>query len=710
MLLCLWGGVMGCAQKAAVYEVGTGTSIDVPADSGDPVRPEDSGDTTSNDRPQVETVVIAPAEPLTTDTLTVDVGATDPDGDGISLRLAWQVDGEEQTDLDAEVTADRTAKGQVWTVTVWASDDGGEGDPVTADAVQIGNSPPEAPAIRILPSAPTEQLQAIRCDLVDSLQDVDDDDLDVEVSWTLDDAPFADVQTTEWAGDTIAATQTAEGQAWTCSVSVSDGDASVEVTSDVVIVEPSFSGWGEEPFSLAEADQVFLGVGEEAWLGIAVSSAGDVDGDGLADVLLGAEGAYGGGDLSGVTYLFRSTDLFGGEPLSVSEAAWTFDGDTAYDYVGHSLDSAGDVDGDGLDDLLLTAHNEDTDDYNAGAVSVFLASELGDVGSHRMMSTAEYVLYGEGERSYNGFAVSRAGDSDADGLADVLIGAFGNRDREPYRGKAYLVRGTDLVSSEMYLAETGTMMWGEARRDYAGWSLASAGDVDGDGRDDALVGAPGQDDAGEDAGKAYLVLASSLDDLSEFELADADLQMLGVNEADWAGYAVAGPGDVNGDGTPDLFVGALQNDDVGEDAGIVYLLTDLGPLSGAAVSLSSANVSFTGEAEMDQVGRRVAAAGDVDGDGLGDMLAASTDADAADQFGNGCAYLLLGASVPETGVVSLADADARLAGAAHFDEAGWGLAGAGDVDGDGLDDILIGSRYHDTPVTEAGAAHLLLSR
>jgi hypothetical protein len=670
----------------------------------------DEDDTAShNERPMVDTVDLSPAAPLTTEVIVATIASSDPDGDAVSLRLEWAVNGVANEESGMEIAAESTAKGQAWTLTVWAADGEGEGEPMTSAPVTIANSPPDAAVVTIQPLAPTEQLQNLRC-VVDAVpDDIDGDAVDIALSWTVDGAPFNDAETADHPGDTVPAAFTVADQVWGCTATATDGEASVPSVLAVVTIQPAYAGWGDGPFNLGDADQVFLGVGEEDWVGIAVADAGDVDGDGLGDVLIGAEGVNAGGDLSGASYLFRASDLFTGEPIAMSDAAWAFDGNTAYDYAGHSLSGAGDVDGDGLDDVLLTAHNDDTVAYNAGAVSIFLSGELGEIGSHRSMDSAEHVLLGEGERSYVGFAVSRAGDVDGDGLGDVLLGAFGNRDRENYRGKAYLIRGTELTRGEALLSETGTMMWGEGQRDYAGWDVASAGDVDGDGWDDLIVGAPGQDDVGEDGGKAYLVLGASLSGVASFELADADLHLIGAAEGDWAGYSVAGPGDVNGDGVPDLWIGALESDAAAVDAGIGHLVTDLGAMDGTALSLADATVGLTGEAESDKTGRRVAAAGDVDGDTRGDLLIASTDAD-AEGFGDGCAYLVLAASLPESGVVSLADADAQFAGAVHFDEAGWGLSGGGDVDGDGLADILIGAPYHDSPVTEAGAAHLVLSR
>jgi len=163
---------------------------------------------------------------------------------------------------------------------------------------------------------------------------------------------------------------------------------------------------------------------------------------------------------------------------------------------------------------------------------------------------------------------------------------------------------------------------GENPNDRAGVSVSSAGDVDGDGLSDLLVGAYYNYDGGDYAGKAYLILGSSLALASSpvIDLSSADYSFVGENLGDVAGQSVSSAGDVDGDGLSDLLVGAYVNDDSGTDAGKTYLVLGSSLGSSPVIDLSSADYSFVGENSYDNSGRSVSSAGDVDGDGLSDLL------------------------------------------------------------------------------------------
>jgi hypothetical protein len=230
-------------------------------------------------------------------------------------------------------------------------------------------------------------------------------------------------------------------------------------------------------------------------------------------------------------------------------------------------------------------------------------------------------------------------------------------------------------------------------------SLAAVGDVDGDGYEDLLLGAPSDSSAGEEAGAAWLFagpLAGSLG------TGAARATLTGELAGDRAGTAVAGAGDVNGDGLMDLLVGASYEDAAGTSAGAGYLL--LGPVSGLA-SLSGADVKLHGERRSNLAGEALVGAGDLNGDGVADLAIGAPAQALEGEHAQGAAYIFLG---PVTGDLSLSAADAKAHGEVNSAYAGASLAAVGDTDGDGLDDLLVGAPGADEGGDRAGAAYLLV--
>ncbi|NIW83599.1 MAG: hypothetical protein GWN18_13810, partial [Thermoplasmata archaeon] len=170
------------------------------------------------------------------------------------------------------------------------------------------------------------------------------------------------------------------------------------------------------------------------------------------------------------------------------------------------------------------------------------------------------------------------------------------------------------------LSSASASFVGEGVNDWSGYSVAGAGDVNGDGFEDVLIGAPNNDDGGADAGKTYLFLGMASGWSIRWDLSKANGSFVGENAYDHSGISVAGAGDVNGDGLDDILIGADRNDDGGSDAGKTYLI--LGRRTGwtSDVDLSRANATFIGEDQDDNAGQAVAGAGDVDGDGYDDIL------------------------------------------------------------------------------------------
>ena len=283
--------------------------------------------------------------------------------------------------------------------------------------------------------------------------------------------------------------------------------------------------------------------------GAAVCTAGDVNGHGYDDVVVGAPYNDTAGTDAGRAYVFYG----GASPNNAVDLTLT--ALAAGDHFGLAVGTAGDVNVDGYDDVVAGAPNNDAAGADAGAAYVFYGGASPD-------AVADATLTAEAAGDDFGFAVGTAGDVNGDGRADIVIGAYGNDAIAGNAGRAYVCY-LDPPKAACRLQVT---MPGEDAGDFKGFSVAAVGDVNGDGYDDFIVGAPRRDTrAGTDAGTAYLYYGGPALDAS------ADLHLLGAAADDDFGWSVGAAGDVNGDGYDDWIVGASYNDAGGTDAGRAYV-------------------------------------------------------------------------------------------------------------------------------------------
>lgn len=541
------------------------------------------------------------------------------------------------------------------------------------------------------------------CDGVLSVEDCNDGD----ASMPLDDADCDGVQAAEDCDDADPTLQASEDDAdcdgYSRDEDCDDSSADIHPGASEPLLGSDRNCDGSLGGILTGADYSLSGTDELHYAGRHLSWAGDVDGDGLDDVLIGAIGDSEGGSFAGKAFLILGSSLGADATLSLSSADYSFVGESASSYAGWRVSGAGDVDGDGLDDILVGAHLHDGGGTNSGKAYLILGSSLGASSTIRL-SDADYSFVGEYAGDYAGYHASGAGDVDGDGLDDILLGSIHSDAGGDNAGKAYLILGSSLgAAADFDLAEADHSFVGEAANDHASVSASAAGDVDGDGLGDILIGAWANDDGGSDAGKAYVILGSSLTP-GEINLSEADHQLTGEVDLDYAGVSVSGAGDVDGDGLDDILVGAPFSDEGSRLAGKVYLIKGSSLTLGSS-SLSEADHQFIGVAETDFAGISLDGAGDVDGDGLDDILIGAEGASSE----AGRLYLLLSASLGASAVVDLSTADFVFDGEHDGDQAGASVSGAGDADGNGLDDVLIGAPGVDESGTNSGKAYLLLS-
>lgn len=306
---------------------------------------------------------------------------------------------------------------------------------------------------------------------------------------------------------------------------------------------------------------------------------------------------------------------------------------------------------------------------------------------------ADTVFYGEAAGDAAG-AAADGGDLNNDGDVDVLVGGSSSDSAYSDAGAVWLIHGP-FSGAEDLGGTSAVRMYGERSGDAAGYGVSIGADLNGDAYNDALVSAPSDDDAGFNAGSVYIVSGRTA---ASGSLGSAGWKIVGEVAGDGLGYGVSAPGDVNGDGDDDIFLGAPYFDGAASSAGGAYVF--YGPITGDT-DASAADVVVEGERASDMAGMRVESAGDLDGDGLIDLLVGATGSDTSATTA-GAVYLLMGP--PATS--SLSSADAKITGRAASDALGSSMAAAADVDGDGADDFIVGSGYSDLSASDAGSAWL----
>ena len=500
-------------------------------------------------------------------------------------------------------------------------------------------------------------------------------DLGVEQGWTLDESPpgdgplLVDVQVDGAAQIAVFGAwgeiTDAEGRAWRVDhlaawdadgdplparflgldqglrIEVDDTGARFPITIDPAYTTAAWSVEGE--------------AGSNG-LGTALSAAGDVNGDGFGDVVVGAPGYSSN---TGRVYVYL------GSALGLATSPDTvLTGEAVGDTFGASVSDAGDVNADGYDDVVIGAdrHNSAT-----GRAYVFLGSAAG------VDTTAATTLDGEAEGDHFG-TVSGGGDVNGDGYDDVIVGA---RDHAESVGGAYVYEGSP---SGIGVEPAVTLTYDGAAEDFFGCAVSGAGDVNGDGFDDVIVGAYGYrigEDYDDWVGQALVYYGSA----TGLDVTAGETRTGNDSDATYFGWAVADAGDVNGDGYGDVIVGGSYR-----DAAVVFL--------GSSSGLATSGTSLT-SGDWYDFGASVSSAGDVNQDGYADVIVgAYSYTYGEDSFGGAQIFEGSAGGVGTTATTVLPTPEL-------YDPAYAVVSGVGDVNGDGADDVIVGAPTYDA---DAGRA------
>ncbi|WP_442940157.1 beta strand repeat-containing protein [Nostoc sp.] len=469
--------------------------------------------------------------------------------------------------------------------------------------------------------------------------------------------------------------------------------------------------------------------------GASVSSAGDINDDGIDDLIIGAYNASPNGiAFSGQSYVvfgskgdfdaqFNLSDLNGTNGFAIN-------GINSSDGSGFSVSSAGDINGDGIDDLIIAAIDASANGINISGQSYVVFGSKGDFDAQFNLSdlngTNGFAINGAYTRTFTNISVSSAGDINGDGIDDLIIGTPGVSLNGSYAsGQSYVVFGKKgSFDAQFNLSDlngtNGFAINGINSGDNSGFSVSSAGDINGDGIDDLIIGTPGASPNGITySGQSYVVFGSKGGFDAQLNLSTLNgsngFAINGINAYDGLGESVSSAGDINSDGIDDLIIGARSAYPNGGINGSGQSYVVFGSKGGfdAQLNLSTLNgtngFAINGINAYDYLGGGFGA-GDINSDGIDDLVIGSRSASLDGIAYSEQNYVVFGSKGGFDAQLNLSTLYGTngfvINGINAYNFLGGGRS-AGDINSDGIDDLIIGARSASPNGKDSGQSYVV---
>ncbi len=449
------------------------------------------------------------------------------------------------------------------------------------------------------------------------------------------------------------------------------------------------------------------------YFGISIANIGDLNGDGVLDIAVGASGDDAGGTSRGAIHvMLMNSNGTVSRTIEINDLTANGPDLSNSDHFGISIANIGDLNNDGTLDIAVGAYFDDAGGTNRGAIHVMLMNSNGTVSNTIEINdlTANGPVLSNDD--YFGISIANIGDLNSDGILDIAVGASGDSTGGTSRGVIHvmLMNSNGTVSRTIEINGLTANGPDLSSYDYFGISIANIGDLNSDGVLDIAVGASGDDTGGTNRGAIHVMLMNSNGTVSRtIEINDLTANGPDLSNSDNFGQSLANIGDLNGDGILDIAVGAYYDDAGGTSRGAIYvMLMNRDGIISRTIEINNLTANGPDLSNSDNFGISIANIGDLNNDGILDIAVGASDDDAGGTNKGAIHVMLMNSNGTVSRTIEINDLTAN--GPVLFDGDAFGIsiANIGDLNNDGVLDIAVGASGDDAGGTSRGAIHVML--